>query len=113
MAILEGPGIQSLKDAWWAVVADCLVEFHGYSRSYADAAAAKLRARIESPPPGLESDILYHDEPFDVASRLAGASLEMPPPRDRYHAIRDRRFGGAERYLVANAAPTERQRRVG
>ncbi len=94
-----------MKNAWWEVVADCLVEFFGYSQKKADAAAARRRTDIENPPPGLESDLIYHDEPFNVASALAGASREMRPPRDRYDAIYALRFGAAERHVAA-----ERQR---
>jgi hypothetical protein len=60
------------KDAFWSVVQDCLVEFHKMDPSRAQTAAMGLRARIESPPGGINGDMIYHEEPFYVACDLAG-----------------------------------------
>lgn len=84
------PGGKLWQIAWWSS-----------SGTHASAAAAGLRTDIENPPPGLDSDFIYHDEPFNVASGLAGASREMRPPRDRYDAIYASRFGAADRHVVA------------
>jgi hypothetical protein len=79
----------SLKDrnAFWGAVEDCLVEFHGLSRHDAKKKSKDLRKRIESPPKGISSNILYHDEPFDVACDIAGTPLNLSQYRQQYEGI--------------------------
>lgn len=59
------------KHEFWEVVADCLVEFHGSSSLRAKVKSKKLRARIEAPPPNIDSEVFYHNEPFDIAYDIA------------------------------------------
>ena len=61
----------TMKDAYWEVVHDCLVEFGGFSSVDAMRVATARRAAVEFAPPRLRSDIFYHQEPFDVAANLA------------------------------------------
>ncbi len=79
-----------MKDAFWEVVEDCLTDIHGLSRSEARRRSHVLRAEIESPPPGLSSDIFYHAEPFDVACDLAGNRLDIWQYRGQYDLILNR-----------------------
>jgi hypothetical protein len=80
----------AVKDAFWQAVEDCLIDIHGLSPSDAHRRGRDLRAEIESPPPGLSSDIFYHAEPFDVACELAGNQLDISQYRSQYDLILDR-----------------------
>ncbi len=90
-----------LKDAYWRVVADCLVEFHGFSQMEAHRRVKELRARIESLPtdPRLAelytpelADLFYNTEPFYVAEDIAGRRLNEKKHRLQYQAIRHRHY---------------------
>jgi hypothetical protein len=78
------------KDAFWDVVEDCLVEIHGLSKPAAHQRSVDLRARIESPPTGMSSEIFYHAEPFDVACDIAGRQLDLSHYRFQYDYILNR-----------------------
>jgi hypothetical protein len=90
-----------LKDAYWAIVTECLERFHDYRRSDAIAAAGDLRARIEhpaaekNPPPGYDSRYFYHAEPFHVACDLAGRKLDVRERWAEYDVITDRHYAAA------------------
>lgn len=64
--------IEPLKDAFWAIVVDCLVEFHGVDRARAVRDADRLRTRIstpvplDGPPQPWEPHLFYHNEPFYI-----------------------------------------------
>lgn len=75
------------KVAFWDVVMDCLVEFHQLALPVAQGRVSPLRAQIDQPPPGIDGDLIYHDEPFDVACRLAGKDLDLAQYRTRYDQI--------------------------
>jgi hypothetical protein len=74
------------------VVEDCLVEFHGMSRSEARRDVAELKARLKALPPGIDRDSIYHDEPVNVASKWVD---EQPPYKDygeQYDRILERHY---------------------
>lgn len=79
-----------VKDRFWDVVEDCLVEIHRFSKHDAHKKSLDLRARIESPPSGMASDIFYHTEPFDVACDIAGSQLDLSQYRPQYNPIASR-----------------------
>ncbi len=79
------------RDAFWGAVVDCLEQFHGKSKPDAEALASDLRRRIEHPPPGIDNDLIYHAEPFDVACKLAGVELDADSHRRTYERILRRR----------------------
>lgn len=90
-----------LKDAYWRVVADCLVEFHDFSQMEAHRRVKELRARIESPPADPQmaklyepelADLFYNTEPFYVAEDIAGQELDEEKFRLQYQAIRHRHY---------------------
>ena len=83
----------SLKNAFWAAVADCLAEFHHRSRPKAVASTFDLRMRLENPPEDVDSDLIYHSEPFEVASNLAEEDLDISKYRQQYDLILERHFG--------------------
>lgn len=98
--------MEQLKNAWWEAVIDSMEAFHGVPRSEAKVRAFDLRSDIEAlPDPSFEPDIIYHDEPFYVASRLAGRELDVGEHRPAYRRILERRFGHLDGTLVEAAVP--------
>jgi hypothetical protein len=82
------------RDEFWSVVEECLQQFHHVSAADAVQKTRELRWKLKSPPPGLPtglaSDLIYHDEPFDVACDLAGQQLDLDQYRSQYDTILSR-----------------------
>jgi hypothetical protein len=99
--------IEPLKNAFWAIVADCLHLFHGMSRVEAEASVGSNRGRLEQSlpfacqPTAWESELFYHGEPFYVACDIAGRELEIGPFHDRYEAMQEWHYSAAERAAFA------------
>ena len=95
---------------YWGVVEDCLVEIHGMKRPEARQRIAELQSWMVSLPPGIDGDIIYHDEQFNVACDLAGRDLSQDDYQQQYDEIVDRHYPGwllvRERYLAAAGRPT-------
>lgn len=101
--------IEQLKDAFWEAVADCLVQFHGFSRADAQERARCHRADLERVLGNrFEPGLVYNDEPFYIAGRLAGRELELHPFRREYDAILTRRLGSVGEAEVAEPVSTFR-----
>lgn len=75
------------RDAFWRVVGACLVQFHKLSPQEAEGKTKEMRARIESPPVGMSSEIFYHAEPFDVACDIAKEKLDLSKYWKQYDSI--------------------------
>lgn len=79
------------RDEFWSVVEDCLQELHHMSPADAVQKSRELRRKLKSPPAGLPADLandlIYHEEPFDVAGDLAGQRLDLAQYRSQYDAI--------------------------
>ncbi len=81
------------KEVFWDIVVECLVRFHRLDALSARREADSLRGRIESPPPGISGELIYHDEPFYVACDIAGdpdsgsKNKKMTEYRSIYEAI--------------------------
>lgn len=75
------------KDTFWRVVEDCLVIIHQLAPADARMRTNDLRVRVENPPRGIFGDLIYHDEPFDVACDLAGKKLDLANYRSIYDQI--------------------------
>lgn len=64
---------------------------------------AGYRGSIENPPleqvppAGYDADLIFHEEPFYLASDLAGAELVFAEYRNEYERIVAARYGSAER----------------
>jgi hypothetical protein len=80
------------KDEFWAVVKDCLREFHKMTNESTRRKAAQLRKEIESMTEGRIA-YFYHSEPFDVACDIAKHPLKLEKHLDRYLQIRDETHG--------------------
>jgi hypothetical protein len=91
-----------LKHAFWAIVTDCLQEFHHFERDEAVLRVAGYRESIENPPleqlppAGYDADLIFHEEPFYLASDLAGEELELSEYRNDYERIVAARYVPAE-----------------
>jgi len=89
-----------VKDAFWDVVRDCLIDLFGVPTADASSLALDRRAGVDLAPAEVRSSIYYHREPFDVARDLAdsrplghsapGMTLGDPPVRASYELILDR-----------------------
>jgi hypothetical protein len=78
------------KDSFSQVVVDCLIEFHGRDPAAALSESNALRQQVEQAPLGICGDVIYHDEPFDVACDLAGTKFDLAQHRSRYDLILQR-----------------------
>ena len=79
---------EKVKEAFWEVVEDCLVEFHGLKSEEAEQKSDRFREMIEEcRPRGSGSDIFYHSEPFQVACDLMEADLDLAKYRSEYDRI--------------------------
>ncbi len=76
------------KDHFWTVVLRCLVEFHKIPRPTSQAKVRRFRKKVEGYPNGA-IDLLYHNEPFDVACRIANHPISVKKFIKRYIEIRD------------------------
>jgi hypothetical protein len=77
-------------DEFWSVVEECLREFHHLSPVDAVEKGRELRRKLKAAPPGIMGELIYHDEPFDVACELAGRHLDLGQYRAQYDAILSR-----------------------
>lgn len=101
--------VEPLKNAYWAIVTDCLERFHGYDSRTALEAVRQLRQAIEFPPsgdapPGYDSDLFYHNEPFDVACDVADTELVSGTVAREYDVLVRYRYGPAEKQLRLRGA---------
>ena len=71
----------AVRDSYWAVVHDCLVDVFGLADPAAARACLDRRTAVDLAPSSLRSPIFYHREPFDVASAIAEALPARPPTR--------------------------------
>lgn len=78
------------KDRFWQIVEECLITIHGLQQDVARRKSVDLRERLESPPTGMSSDILYHAEPFDVACDIAKQARQLSDYREKYEEILSR-----------------------
>lgn len=80
---------------FWAAVEDCLVTFHGLERVEAAATVTALQRRLPpwpEPPCGEPSfaDMIYHAEPWHVASNVTGRELPLENHQAEYtHILRE------------------------
>lgn len=80
------------KDEFWAVVQDCLREFHRMKPETLRRKSKKLRDEIEQTTTS-QMELFYHSEPFEVACEIAEEPLDVKKYLDRYLHIRDEKHG--------------------
>jgi hypothetical protein len=87
-------------EAFWSVVADCLVRFHGYPAPLAQEAVAGARSFLAQARAGVRTDMVFHAEPFDVASTIADNPLSRFDFEEAYAAMMDAAFPARPRPLA-------------
>lgn len=79
---------EAAKAHFWVVVKECLIEFHGKPRNASRAKVFQFRRKVEEyPKEALE--LFYHNEPFDIACRIAENPISVDKHLKRYIQIRD------------------------
>ena len=81
-----------LRNAYWALVRECLIRFHGFSDRQAELRVSAYVRHLEQAPPDLPMDVVFNNEAFELASRLAGRELDPAPYWDEYMAMMDRHY---------------------
>jgi hypothetical protein len=81
-------------DEFWAVVEDCLQEFHGIKSAAIQRKAGKMRQVVERMTRS-EQESFYHSEPFDVACEIADNPLNVEDHLARYLHLRDEKHGNS------------------
>jgi hypothetical protein len=78
----------AVKKEYWAIVRDCLVRFHAWRPIDATRKCAEVRGQNEQPDEGELGEIIYHDEPFNVACDIQGERLTLDETtRAKYRQI--------------------------
>ena len=93
---------------FWAAVADCLLRFHRFDAEAAERSVQALRERLETElPAGPFHEIYLHEEPWTVASNLAGDEESRLPVDDwmAYQAILKQHGLGPEEDERNSASP--------
>lgn len=83
-------------EAFFSVVEQCLIRFHGLSSPVARDALAEYRAHLAEAPPGVRTDAVFHAEPFDVACWIADNPLSRFDFDEEYGAMMDAAFPESE-----------------
>jgi hypothetical protein len=84
---------QPLREAYWAIVKECLIRFYDLDQREADARVAALQRDMEDAPADIDTDVVYTNEAFHLAGELAERELSIRPYWDEYLAIMDRIYG--------------------
>lgn len=91
---------------YWRAVEDSLVEIHGLPRRDARNLVSEYRANLSALPPDIDQDIVYHDEPINVASDLVDRKLPHEAYGEQYRRILERHAPLLRLRSVAQSAPT-------
>jgi hypothetical protein len=78
-----------LASSFWAVVQDCLVQFHGFQNDAASENVSSFRCRLpkgDGQKPSFD-DLIYHAEPFYIACDLAGEELPLSQYQAAYETL--------------------------
>jgi hypothetical protein len=81
---------QPRRDAYWAIVKECLIRFYDLDQREADARVAALHQDMENAPADIDTDVVYTNEAFHLAGELAGREMDIRPYWDEYVAVMDR-----------------------
>jgi hypothetical protein len=63
---------------FWRIVVDCLESFQGCDRDAALELVRQFRTLLREAPPDIDTELIFHEEPFALASRLAGSTKLVP-----------------------------------
>jgi hypothetical protein len=94
-------------EAFWSVVAECLIRFHSYPVAQAAQEVAEFRAYLVEAPGGMRKGMVFHAEPFDVASRIADSSLPLSEVLEEYEMLMESAFPEASEPLAVRERRAE------
>ena len=63
---------------FWRIVVDCLESFHERNRATALDLVREFRALLREAPSDIDTELIFHEEPFALAARLAGSAVLVP-----------------------------------
>lgn len=66
---------------FWRIVVDCLESFHGRDTAAALELVRQFRMLLREAPPDIDTELIFHEEPFAVAARLGGSTELIPSQR--------------------------------
>ena len=75
--------MSTTNTAYWHIVHDCLMKFQNMSPEKALELVGKLRQALLEAPRGLDASIIFHEEPYRLAQRLAGDEETEFPAQHR------------------------------
>jgi hypothetical protein len=90
-------------EAFWGVVVECLVRFHARPAPLATREVAEYRAYLAAAPPEMRRGMVYHAEPFDVASWIADTPLSLDDVAEEYDMMMDAAFPTHSEPLASGA----------
>jgi len=73
----------------WRIVVDCLESFHGRDTAAALELVRQFRTRLREAPPEIDTELIFHEEPFALAPRLGGSNGIGPIPAASNAVSRD------------------------
>ena len=78
---------------FWRIVVDCLQSFQGRDRADALELVRQFRTLLREAPPEIDTELIFHEEPFALAARLAGSTDLVPSQRQamQYREILQKR----------------------
>jgi hypothetical protein len=74
---------------FWRIVVDCLESFHGRDETAALELVRQFRMLLRQAPPDIDTELIFHEEPFALAARLGGSTELVPSEQQatRYREI--------------------------
>ncbi len=91
-------------DAFWLATIECLVRYHGFADERATREVAAFRHRIAQSPFPRPDEMVYHDEPFNVACGIAKRELERFAMIDEYERLLDDAYERAAGELAVSSS---------
>ena len=78
---------------FWRIVVDCLESFHGRDEAAALELVREFRTLLREAPPDIDTELIFHEEPFALAARLGGSTELVPSPQQatQYREILQKR----------------------
>jgi hypothetical protein len=66
---------------FWRIVVDCIESFYGRDPAAALELVRQFRTLLREAPPDIDTELIFHEEPFALAARLAGSTELVPSQR--------------------------------
>lgn len=91
-------------DAFWLATIECLLRYHGFTHEEATSGVAAFRHRIAQSPLPRPDEMVYHDEPFNIACDIAGRDLDRFAIIDEYERLLDDAYERAAGELATSSS---------